>query len=319
MADGMEMARPRQFAAGDWKRVGQRVKVDVNRDHLSVVAAGVAFYAFFSLFPALAALVAVYGLVADPSDVQRLVQSMQGVLPQEVAGIVSNQLQQVASGGGSQLGWGVAAGFLIALWSANKGTKSLITALNIAYEEEEKRGFIKLNAVSLLLTLGAVIGVIIAVAGVVAVPALLGSFGLPDALGTTINWLRWPLLALLMAVGLGVFYRVAPSRRGAQWQWLSTGSVTATLLWLIASGLFSWYVSNFGSYNETYGSMAAIAILLMWFFISAFVVLLGAELNGEMEHQTRHDSTVGPDRPRGERGAAMADRVAGEDEDRFRA
>jgi membrane protein len=318
MANRQEMATPRHFATHDWKQVGVRVKGEVSRDNLSVIAAGVAFYAFFALFPALAAMVSLYGLIADPADVSKLVESMQGVLPGQVTGIVSNQLQQVAAGSSGQLGWGVAAGLLIALWSANKGTKSLVTALNIAYEEEEDRGFFRLNAVTLLLTFGAIISVIIAVAGVVAAPALLKALNLPDAVGTAINWLRWPLLALLMAVGLALFYRYAPSRQPADWSWLSYGSVVATLLWLIASGLFSWYVSNFGSYNETYGSMAAIAILLMWFYISAYVILLGAELNSEMEYQTRHDTTTGPAQPEGRRGAAKADSSVDEERD-FRA
>ncbi|MFA9460030.1 YihY/virulence factor BrkB family protein [Thiohalorhabdus sp. Cl-TMA] len=307
---GTQAVRPGDLRMADWKAVGQRVQGQVNRDNLSVVSAGVAFYAFFALFPALAAMVAIYGLVADPADVQRLIQQGQGVMPGAVTGILSGQLRQLAGQGGSQLGMGVAIGTLVALWSATKGTKALMAGLNIANREEEKRGIIRMNAEALLLTLGVIVAVLVAIALVVAAPAVLGSLPLPALLRTLIAWLRWPVLGVLMVLGLAVLYRYAPSRRAARWRWLSYGAVLATVLWLIASGLFSWYVANFGSYNETFGSMAAIAILLMWFFLSAYVILLGAELNSEMEHHTERDTTQGPDRPPGRRGAVMADSVA---------
>ncbi len=310
-----DAAEPRQLRAGDWKAVGKRVKGEVRRDNLSIVSAGVAFYAFLALFPGLVALISVYGLVANPSDVERFVSTLQGFMPQEAASIISSQLQKVAQSSGSQLGIGVLIGILVALWSATKGTKSLMTALNIVHEEEEERGFFRLNAMALLLTLGAIVAVIIASVLVIAAPALLGTLNLPGIAQTLVNWLRWPVVALLAVVAIGILYRLGPSRRPAQWRWLSYGALSATLLWLIASGLFSWYVANFGSYNATYGSMAAVVILLMWFYISAFVILLGAEMNSEMELQTRADTTAGEPRPQGQRGATPAD----EDRDRFRA
>jgi len=314
-----EAERPGRFAWGDWKAVGSRVKTDVGSDNLSVVAAGVAFYAFFSLIPTLTALVSIYGMVADPSDVQRLVDSMRGWVPGDVAEIISNQLGQLAGGSASQLGVGAAVALLVALWSATKGTKSLMSALNIAYGESETRGFLRLNATALLLTFGAIIGVVVSVALVIAAPALLDRIGLPGTAQVAIDWLRWPFLALVVSVGLAVLYRFGPSRAPAKWRWLNYGAVVATLLWLAASGLFSLYVSNFGSYNETFGAVAGIAILLMWFFISAFVVLLGAELNSEMEHhRTSSDSTAGGARPMGQRGAAVAD-SGPDDRERFKA
>ncbi|WP_303901377.1 YihY/virulence factor BrkB family protein [Thiohalomonas denitrificans] len=322
MADhqqAMNASRPRELSAGDWRAVGKRVKGDVSQDNLSVISAGVAFYAFLALFPALIALVSLYGLVASPTDVERLVGAMEGIMPQEVASIVSSQLQQVVDSAGSQLGIGLLIGVLVALWSATKGTKSLMTALNIVYEEQEERGFFRLNGVALLLTLGAIVAVILATGMVVAVPAILSFVNLPGVIESLVNWLRWPILALLAAFGIGILYRFAPSRHPPRWRWLNYGALTATVLWLIASGLFSWYVSNFGSYNETYGSMAAIVVLLMWFYLSAFVVLLGAELNREMEMQTEVDTTTGEPLPRGRRGATAADHVAGEDRDRFKA
>lgn len=317
MAHVSHAERPSHFGTADWREVGKRVKGEVSRDNLSIVSAGVAFYAIFALFPALAALVSIYGLVANPSDVQQMMQSIQGFLPKEAAGIISGQLNKLVANSGSALGVGAAVGILVALWSATKGTKSMMTAMNIAYGEEEDRGFLRFNAVALLMTLGLIVGAVIAIAFVIAAPALLGNLGLPDIVSTLLNWLRWPLLAVVMLFGVAVLYRYGPSRRPAQWRWASYGAGAATLLWLIASGLFSWYVSNFGSYNETYGSMGAIIILLMWFYISAFVVLLGAEINSEMERQTEPDTTTGEPKPRGARGAAAADEVA--DEDRFKA
>ncbi len=316
---GRHAERPAEFGFPAWRAVGRRVARETKRDNLSMVAAGVAFYGFLALFPALVALVSIYGLVANPEDVQQMVEGMRGVVPSAVADIISQQLSQVAGSSGSSLGIGVAIGILVALWSATKGTKSLMTALDIAYEEEEQRGFFRYNGVALLLTLGAVLLAIVAIGLVVAAPAVLGNLGLPSVLETVINWLRWPMLAVAMIAGLAVLYRYGPSRRSPRWSWVNYGSVAATLLFLVVSALFSWYVSNFGSYNETYGSLAAIVILLLWFYISAYAVLLGAELNSEMEHQTGRDTTTGEPRPRGSRDAEMADRVAGEDEDRFKA
>ncbi|KPV41214.1 hypothetical protein AN478_04825 [Thiohalorhabdus denitrificans] len=308
---GRQAARPGELGTADWKAVARRVWRGISRDNLSVVAAGVGFYAFFALFPALAAVVSLYGLVADPGDVERMVRQVQDVLPEAVTGILSSQLRKLAENTGARLGVGVVVGILIALWSATKGTKALMVGLNIVNGEEEKRGFLRQNAVALGLTLGAVLAVILALAMVVVAPAVLAAFPLPDLLRPLIAWVRWPVLAVLMALGLSALYRYAPSRRPPRWRWLTHGAVLATGLWLIASGLFSWYVANFGAYNKTYGSMAAIAILLMWFFLSAYVILLGAKVNSELEHHTERDTTVGADRPMGRREAVVADTVAG--------
>lgn len=316
---GRGAVRPTQFGGRAWREIGSRVKAEVSGDNLSVIAAGVAFYALFSLVPALAALVSIYGMVANPADIESMLASAQDMLPREVTGIIGSQLQQIVANSNSTLGVGALIGLLVALWSATKGTSSMMTALNIAYEEPERRGFIRLNLTALLLTVGAIVGAVVAIALVVAAPALLTTLNPPEPVPTLVNWLRWPVLALAMMVGLALFYRYGPSRNRPRWQWVSLGSVAATLLWLVASALFSWYVSRFGSYNETYGSMAAIIILLMWLYISAYVILLGAELNSELEHQTAQDTTVGRPKPLGERDAHMADRVAGEDKGKFEA
>jgi len=313
MADttGHQAEKPTQFGGRAWRDVGKRTLREVKRDRLSMIAAGVAYYAFLALFPAIAAMVSIYGMVANPADIQQAVQGMSGVLPQEVVSIVSQQMSSIAASSGAALGIGAAVSILLAIWSATKGTKALMEALNITYDEEESRGFLRLNAVALLLTLGAIIGVLVAAAGVVALPAVIGTLGLPDMLSTVLQWARWPVLALVVVAGLAILYRFGPSRATAQLQWVSLGAVAATLLWLVASGLFSFYVANFGSYNKTYGSLAAIVILLLWFYISAFAILMGAEMNAESERQTARDTTTGEAVPMGARQAAMADTTTG--------
>lgn len=287
---------------------------EIKRDRLSMVAAGVAYYAFLALFPAIAAAVSIYGMVANPADIQQAMQGMGGVLPGEVVNIISQQMASIASSSGAALGIGAVVSILLAIWSATKGTKALMEALNITYDEDESRGFIRLNLVALLLTVGAIVGVLVAAAGVIALPAFVGTLGLPEMIATVLQWVRWPILALVVIVGLAFLYRYGPSRAAARFQWVSVGAVAATLLWLLASGLFSYYVANFGAYNKTYGSLAAIVILMLWFYLSAYVILMGAELNAEMERQTARDTTTGEPLPMGMREAAMADTAVGESE-----
>jgi membrane protein len=286
-----------------------RVKGEMAKDNLSLVAAGVAFYALLAIFPAIAATVSIYGLVVDPQTVSDQLAATSQVLPAETRGLIEEQLTRVTSSASSALSLGAIVSLLLALWSANKGTQSLISALNIVYDEPEKRGFIRLTLISLGLTLGIILFLIVGLAAIAAMPALFGSLGLPEPIRQLASWLRWPVLGLIYVTGLAVLYRFAPSRNEPRWRWVSWGAVVATVLWLIGSALFSWYVSNFGSYNETYGSIGAVAVLMMWFWLSALIVLLGAELNAEMEHQTGRDTTRGAEEPMGERGAYVADTV----------
>lgn len=311
---GISAFHPSEFRGIAWKDILRRVKRQFSSDNLSVVAAGVAFYALLAIVPALAAAVSVYGLVADPRDVERMFSAIAGVMPQQAAQLIQTQLRDIVANSSGALGIGALVGILFSLWSATKGTKSVMTALNIAYEEEEKRGFFRLNGAALFITFVSIVGALIALTLVVALPILLGNLGMPSIVATVIGWLRWLLLAVMMVVFLAFIYRYAPSRNEPRWEWVSWGAVAATVLWLIASGLFSWYVANFGSYNETYGALGAVIILLMWFYLSAYAVLVGAELNSEMEHQTAEDTTEDPSKPRGARGARMADTVAGEGE-----
>lgn len=303
---GREASRPSDIPKAGWRDILLRVKSEISNDHVSISAAGVAFYALLAIFPALAALIGIAGLMLDPATVESQLSQAAAVLPQEAAQILQDQARKVAenSSGASLAAIG---GLLLALYSASSGMRTLMEAMNIAYDEEEKRGFVRLYVTALLLTLVLIVGVIITLGAMVVLPALLGSIGLGSVFQTALTYGRWPVLALLMILGLAIVYRYGPSRENARWRWTTPGSVVATVLWLIASILFSIYVQNFGSYTETYGALGGVIILLMWFWISAFVVLLGAELNSEMEHQTQRDTTTGPERPMGQRGARKAD------------
>lgn len=235
--------------------------------------------------------------------------SMMAIMPPQAADILLGQMRQLASQPSGGLSVGVAVGVLLALWSASKGVKALIQGLNIAYDEREKRGFIKLNAVALLLTVGGIVVGMLTLALVAVLPALLSILKLPDTLSALLSLSRWPILLVVLAVSLAVVYRYAPSRDQPQWRWASPGAAVAIGIWLLASIGFSVYVANFGSYSKTYGSVGAIVILMTWFYLSSYVVLAGAKLNAEMEHQTGRDTTVGPERPLGERDAQVADTV----------
>lgn len=298
---------PRGVPRRGWVDVAKRVRTEAKQDNITLVAAGVAFYGFFSLFPAIVAAIAVYGLVADPAQVESHVNAISGALPSAVLDIVRTQLSRVAASSSGALGWGLALSVGVALWSASKGMRGLVTALNIAYDEEERRGFFRRTGMILLLTIGTIVGAILALALVAFVPAFIGGLGLGTAGRVGAEVARWALLAALVVVGLSVLYRFGPSRDEPKWRWVSVGAVVAAVLWLLASVGFSLYVQFAGSYQATFGSLGAVAILLMWFFLSALVVVLGAEINAEAEHQTRADTTRGPPEPMGRRGAHVAD------------
>jgi membrane protein len=292
-----------------------RVKNEMTNDNLSIIAAGVAFYAFLAIFPALAAFVSLYGLLVSPTELQEHVRAVESLLPAQSAQLIQTQLERIAASQPSQLGWGLLISVALALWSAAKGMKAMMQAMNITYDEEERRGTIKLNFVAVLLTLGAIVFVGIFLALIAFLPALWGTLGLNHTVQKILSYLRWPLLAIAAIFAMAVLYRYGPSRDRPRWRWVSWGAVIATVLWLVGSGLFSLYVSNFGSYDKTYGSLGVVVILMMWFLLSVYSVLLGSEVNAEMEHQTARDTTEGEERPRGRRGAYVADTV-GESADR---
>lgn len=309
---GRTAQAPSHIPARGWWDVLMRVKDETSDDNLSIIAAGVAFHWLFALFPALVALVSIYGLVADPADVERHLGATSGLLPGDVQKIIGEQLHSLTGSSQTTLGVSLLFSVLVALWSATKGASALMTGLNVVYDEDEKRGFFKTTLVSLALTAGLILFVVVALALVAVLPAVMGLIGLEAVTRTLLQWLRWPLLAAFVALGLAAVYRYAPSRDEPKWRWVSWGSVLATVLWLVASAGFSFYVSNFASYNETYGSMGGIIVMLMWLFITAYVILLGGELNAELEHQTAEDTTSGQPQPMGQRNAEMADTVGEE-------
>ncbi|WP_017730975.1 YihY/virulence factor BrkB family protein [Nafulsella turpanensis] len=308
---GREAESPKEIPKKGWKAVFKRVKEQLDKDNIDIVSAGVAFYFFLALIPALAAIVSVYGLITDPAQLEQQMSQLTSVLPDSAHEMLKETLHNIVTKSGQALGWSVALSILISLWSANKGTKSLFEGVNIAYDEKRERGFIKENSLTLLFTIGGMIVGIICMAFVVGFPALAGNMGLGDTLQTVISWLRWPVLALIVMFSLALVYKYAPDRDNPKFRWVSWGSGIAAVLWMVGSWLFSFYVNNFGSYSETYGSLAAVVILLLWFNLTAYVILLGAEINAELEHQTAKDTTTGPQKPMGQREAYHADHVAG--------
>jgi membrane protein len=254
-------------------------------------------------------LVSVYGLVADPADIQRNIDDVLSAAPTEVRELVSSQLETIVESEPSGLRVGAIIGLLVALWSASSGVKHLIGAINVAYDEDEGRGFLKLRGLALAMTLGGILLLAVAVAALVVLPSALDDSGSTGVARTTLLVVRWPIFALIALVALAVIYRWAPDRDRPKWRWTSAGAVFATVVWVIASIGFSIYTANFGNYNETYGALGAIVVVMLWLFITAYVVIAGAELNAELERQTVVDSTAGPSRPLGERDAYAADTV----------
>ena len=305
---GRQADQPQEIPPRGWKDIAKRTAKEVKQDQVPLLGAGVAFYALLSLFPAIIAGVSIYGLVADPATVRDQINRLTEMLSPETAAIIGTQLKQVTSGAGGALGVATVIGILTALWSASSGTKALITGVNLAYDETEGRKFVKLRGLALLLTLGAMVLVGVALATIVGYPPI------ADTLPTALRWLvaivRFVILGGLLVVGLAVLYRYAPDRDQPKWSWVSWGSGIAALLWVLATIGFALYANFFGNYNKTYGALAGIIILMFWLYLTAFVVLVGAELNAEMELQTVKDTTAGPTRPMGERDAHAADHVA---------
>jgi membrane protein len=288
----------------------KRVKAEVKDDNVGLLAAGVAFYAMLAIFPAIIAVVTVYGMVADPDQVKTQVGELAKSLPAGADELLEDQLANIVNAGRQALSIGLALSLLALLWSVSSGVQGLIKSLNVIYDEKETRGFVKLRGLSLLLTLGAIVVAVVALALITVFPGVIDGLGLGRAGQVAASVARWVVLAVLVLLALGVVYRLGPDRANPRWRWVSAGAVVALVLWLLGSVGFSYYVDNFGKYNQTYGALAAVIILLLWLFLSAFAVLLGAEFNAETERQTARDTTTGPERPPGERGAEVADDIA---------
>jgi membrane protein len=309
-AHGREADTPSEIPARGWWDIAKRTVSQVSEHRLMTEGAGITFYAILAIFPALAALVSVYGLVADPATVSGQLNALSGIVPGGGMDILGDELKQLVSAGGGKLGLGAIIGILVALWSANGGTKAMFDSLNVVYDEHEKRGYIRRTLVSLAVTLGTLVCVMVVMAAVVALPIALNFVGLGKVTDLLLRVARWPLLLVIVTVLLAVIYRYGPSRTEARWRWVSWGGAFAAIAWVLVSLAFSWYVAHFGSYNKTYGSLGAAIGFMTWIWISATIVLIGAELNAEMEHQTTRDTTSGAEKPLGARGANKADTVA---------
>jgi membrane protein len=306
---GRLAASPSEIPAKGWKDILLRVYSNIGDHRILALAAGMTYYSLLAIFPALAALVAIYGLFSDTATIAKHLDEVSGFMPAGAIDVARDQLTRVASKGNQTLGLTFVSGLAVSLWSANAAMKSLFDTLNIVHAEKEKRGFLKLNSMSLAFTFAAIAFVLAALSAVVVIPVVLTYLWLSNFADLVVSIARWPAMFLVVALALAFVYRFVPSRDAPRWRWITWGSVAAAILWLGASALFSWYAANFGKFNETYGSLGAAVGFMTWLWISAIAILLGAELNAEMEHQTARDTTTGSPKPIGVRGARMADTI----------
>ena len=308
-ARGRTTESPAEIPAQGWKDTAFRVKDELSDDHTSLVAAGVSFFIFVALIPGLAAAISVYGLVSDPAQMENQLSRLLGNLPEEARQLVTDQISRLAEQSTGVLTWGTVIAVAVALWAASSGMSNLIEATNVAYDEKDDRSFVVKRGLALLFTIGAVAILVVAAFGVTAVGPWVSDVTGSNAVGWTARVVTWLFAGVAFMFGLAMLYRVGPNRDHRDSKWVSVGSIVAVILWLAASIVFRVYVANFGTYNETYGSLAAVVILLFWLYLTSFVVLLGAEINAELEHQTGADSEVGADDHMGKRRAEMADKL----------
>lgn len=305
---GKSAVSPTDIVPAGWYEIAVRTYREVSRDRVMAVAAGVTFYGLLAIFPAIAAFVSLYGLVAEPETVVGHLGMLSGVVPAGGYDLIREHAMRISAAGTGKLGLSLAIALALSIWSANAGMKAIFDALNVAYGEDEKRGFIRLNLLSLAFTAGLLLFAVLAILAVVAVPVLLEAIYL-GAVAEPLIWIgRWPAVLLVLVAGLSLLYRFGPSRHQAQWRWVSPGALIAATVWIAASAGFSWYVANFEDYDKTYGTLGAVIALTMWMWLSAIIVLIGAEFNAESERQTYVDTTTGAPMPMGLRGADAADR-----------
>lgn len=310
-ARGRSAGSPTDIPARGWWDIVKRAYTQMNEKNLFLVAGGVTYSVLLALFPGLVALVSLYGLVSDPHQVEMQIEAMSGVLPDSARQLMATELHSIVGASGGALSIGAVIGILFAIWSASRGMSGLISALDIAYGEEESRSFVRFNLLALGLTLAVIVGGLVSVALVAGLPAIVTNTR-SGAIGEVLLFVEWPVLFVFIVTGLALLYRFAPDRHPPRWRWLTPGAVIAALLWIIGSILFGVYVSNFSNYNATYGSLGAVVVLLTWLYLSAFVVLLGALINAESERQTRRDSTAEEPKPMGQRRAYAADTLGPE-------
>lgn len=307
LSRGRDAKTPSSIPARGWKDVGWRVWKSLTEDRVMLIAGGVTFYLLLALFPALVAFLSIYGIFLDPATAVDQAQSLRGFVPPAAVDLIAEQLARLTSKPSESLTLGLIMSLIVAFWSANGGVKAMIEGLNIAYDEREKRSFLHLNGVAFAFTLGTMVLILALFVALGVVPAMLAVLNVGPAGDLVIRLLRWPLLMVMLGLALTVLYRHGPSRRAPKWRWVTWGSAFATITWLIVSIAFTIYLDRVGNFNATYGALAAPIGFLIWVWLSIIVIILGGEINGEMEHQTAVDTTTGLDRPMGERGAVMAD------------
>lgn len=304
---GREANTPEQIPPRGWRDILWRVFWSISEDRIMSTSGGVAFFALLAVFPGIAAIVSLYGLFADGSTIGKHLSLLSGFLPDGVLQLIAETL--IFRQGNETLGMAFVVGLIIALGSANSGMAALFDALNVVYDEQEKRSLVRFYATTFLFTLAGIVIVIVAITGVVILPVVLKFVGLATTTERLLAILRWPVLFATIVVSLACIYRYGPSRRDARWRWVTWGSIVGGILWMGTSILFSWYVATFDTYNKIYGSLGAGVGFMVWLWISAVIVLLGGALNAQMEHQTARDTTEGGAKPLGSRGAMMADHV----------
>jgi membrane protein len=299
---------PWRIPALGWKDILWRTSENLGRASLPSVAAGMAFYVLLAIFPAIAAFISIYGFFLDPGTIARHLHGLSAILPDAALELIGGQMTRLGSQGREVLSVTLAASTLFSVWSANAAMKALVAGLNIAYSETEKRSFLKHTLFTYAATLSSVIFLAAFVLLTVAAPVWLRALGFHRLMAV---WgvLRWLVVYVVAAAVFILAYRYGPSRRRAKWRWVSIGGAAAALLWMLGSLVFSFLLDHFGRIGVTYGSLSAVIGLLLWVWFSLMVLLVGAELNAEIEHQTALDTTTGPSAPLGERGATMADTV----------
>ena len=306
---GRHATEPSEIPPKGWKDILLRLKDRISEDRVGLIAAGVAFYGLLALFPAITALLALGGIFVTPDQIIAQISELRGLMPEAAMQIIIDQATEVAGSREGGLGLAALLGILLALYSASKGMASLMDGMNVAYREHEERGFVKLKLVTFGLTIFLIFGLIVGVICMIGVPLIVTNLNLGVVIETLLTLFVFIVLVGLTLAGLAVLYRYGPSRDAPELQWATPGAIMATALWVAGSAGFAFYVANFGSYNESFGALGGVVILLMWLWISAYVIILGAQLNAQMEAQTAHDTTVGPDLPMGARDAEVADEL----------
>ena len=304
MSSNNKIMSPQEFSLANWWQITKRVLHKVEQDNMSLIAAGVAFYFLLAMFPLLAALVSMYGLFTDQQTLLQHMNLLVGVIPEQSREILEAQIESLLSTDNSALSIGFVFSFLLAIWSGGKGSVALITACNISYKESNTRSFFKMLLVRTMLTLATILTMLLMLLMIVIIPFALSM--LDETSQSLLGWVTWPVLLIIFNLSLASLYKYAPHRASAKWRWTTPGALLATLFWLVGSYFFNLYITEYASYNETYGSMGGVVILLMWFYVTAFTILLGAAINAATELQTEEDTTAGKEKPKGERGAYVA-------------